>query len=54
MDGRLSADAAPLRRRLRESLYGDVPMVVPAVSDRTYSCQYFVRHSHCRRTLWNV
>lgn len=35
MDGLLSAEAAPFRRRLSESLNGDVPIVVPAVLERT-------------------
>lgn len=37
MDGLFKADAAPLRLHFKESLYGDVPMVVPAVLDKTYS-----------------
>jgi hypothetical protein len=39
MEGLLSAEAAPLRRRLRESLNGDVPIVVPAVFESTCPIQ---------------
>jgi hypothetical protein len=35
MDGRLRADAAPFLLLFSESLYGDVPIVVPAVFDNT-------------------
>jgi hypothetical protein len=35
MEGLLSAEAAPLRLRFKESLKGDVPIVVPAVFERT-------------------
>jgi hypothetical protein len=37
----LSADAAPFLRRLSESLNGEVPIVVPAVFERTFefTCQ---------------
>ena len=36
-DGRFRADAAPLRRRVRDSLYGAVPIVVPAVFETSYN-----------------
>lgn len=57
MEGLLSADAAPLRLRFSESLKGEVPIVVPAVFERT--C---VRQCRCSnvlqvpksRTLWKV
>jgi len=35
IDGLLSAAAAPFLLRLSESLKGEVPMVVPAVFERT-------------------
>lgn len=41
IEGLLSADAAPLRRRLRDSLNGDVPIVVPAVLESTYLSHQF-------------
>lgn len=34
IEGLFKADAAPFLRLFRDSLYGDVPMVVPAVFDR--------------------
>lgn len=36
-EGRFSADAAPFLRLFRESLYGEVPIVVPAVLETIYS-----------------
>jgi hypothetical protein len=62
MEGLLRAEAAPLRRRFRESLKGDVPIVVPAVFERTYTRQLraFSDSNRNRRgwdgshTLWNV
>lgn len=35
-EGRFNADAAPLRRRFKDSLYGEVPIVVPAVFETIY------------------
>lgn len=35
-EGRLRADAAPFLRLFRESLYGEVPIVVPAVLETIY------------------
>lgn len=34
-DRRLSAESTPFQRRFEESLYGDVPIVVPAVFEGT-------------------